>query len=60
MTEKDNQPYFSALNEIDNALSKLEMGLAQKITKFDSLKSSVESSIHKIDTLLATIQKDNK
>ncbi len=60
MTENNNQPYSSALNEIDNAISKLEMSLSQKVVKFDSLKTSVESSIRKIDALLAAIKEGEK
>ena len=60
MTENNNQPYSSALNEIDNALSNLEMSLSQKILKFDSLKTSVESSIRKIDALLAAVKEGEK
>lgn len=60
MTENNNQPYSSALNEIDNAISKLEMSLSQKVVKFDSLKTSVESSIRKIDALLAAIKEGKK
>ena len=60
MTENNNQPYSSALDEIDASLSKLEQKLLQKITQTNNLKASVKNSVLKIDTLLASLEEGKK
>ena len=56
MTDSNNQPYSATLEEIETTLLKLEQNLSKKIENVKSLRSSVQSSVEKIDNIISILE----
>jgi hypothetical protein len=58
MTDTNDQPYSAVLDEMETTLSKMEQDLNKKIENVSSLRSSVLSSVEKIDNLISVLEED--
>lgn len=58
MTDTNDQPYSAVLDEMEATLSKMEQDLNKKIENVSSLRSSVLSSVEKIDNLISVLEED--